>query len=81
VKKIIINSDQWQIRVAIIEDETLKNIYFEPHTQDSLERSFFKGIISKVLPGIQTAFVNIGQERAGFTYIRNRPRACSRKNL
>lgn len=69
VKKIIINSDQWQTRVAITEDGELKNIYFEPHSQELLERSFFKGVVSKVLPGIQTAFVDIGKERAGFLHI------------
>ena len=39
------------------------------HATESLERSFFKGVITKILPGIQTAFVDIGQERAGFLHI------------
>lgn len=69
MKKIIINAEQWQTRVAIVQDGKLKNIYFEPHSHDALERSFFKGKISKVLPGIQTAFVEIGQQRAGFLHI------------
>jgi ribonuclease G len=69
VKKIIINSEQWQTRVAIIDDGELRNVYFEPYSTSSLERSFFKGKISKVLPGIQTSFVDIGQERAGFLHI------------
>jgi ribonuclease G len=69
VKKIIINAEQWQTRVAIVQDNELKNIYFEPHSHDALERSFFKGKINKVLPGIQTAFVEIGQQRAGFLHI------------
>jgi ribonuclease G len=69
VKKIIINVEQWQTRVAIVQDNKLKNIYFESHSHDALERSFFKGKISKVLPGIQTAFVEIGQQRAGFLHI------------
>jgi ribonuclease G len=69
VKKIIINSDQWQTRVAIIEDNEMSNIYFEPRLQRPLERAFFKGRVSKVLPGIQTAFVDIGQAKAGFLHI------------
>jgi ribonuclease G len=69
VKKIIINSDQWQTRVAIVEENEISNIYFEPRLQKPLERAFFKGRVSKVLPGIQTAFVDIGQEKAGFLHI------------
>lgn len=69
MKKIIINSDQWQTRVAIIEDNEINNVYFERRLQKPLERAFFKGKISKVLPGIQTAFVDIGQEKAGFLHI------------
>lgn len=69
VKKIIINNEPWQTRIAITQDNELQNIYFETHTTESLERSFFKGVVSKVLPGIQTAFVDIGQERAGFLHI------------
>lgn len=47
----------------------LQNIYFEAHATQTLERCFFKGKVVKVLPGIQTAFVDIGQERSGFLHI------------
>ena len=50
-------------------DEELQNIYFASHAALNLERSYFKGVVTKVLPGIQTAFVEIGQERAGFLHI------------
>ena len=69
MKKILINVTPWQTRVAITRNDTLQNIYFGSHATESLERSFFKGKVSKVLPGIQTAFVDIGQERAGFLHI------------
>lgn len=69
MKKIIINHAPWQTRVAIMTDGKLENIYFASHTSRDLERAFFRGIITKVLPGIQTAFVDIGQERAGFLHI------------
>lgn len=49
--------------------ERLQNIYFSAHATKTLERCFFKGVVSKVLPGIQTAFVDIGQEKAGFLHI------------
>jgi len=69
MKKIIINKNPWQTRIAILKDDKLQNIYFDSHTQSTLERCFFKGIATKVLPGIQTAFVDIGQEKAGFLHI------------
>jgi len=69
MKKIIISKNYWQTRIAIIKDGKLQNIYFDSHEGRSLERSYFKGIITKVLPGIQTAFVDIGQEKAGFLHI------------
>jgi len=69
MKKILINENQWQTRVAIIRDSDLQNVYFSSHNTKNLEKSFFKGIITKVLPGIQTAFVDIGQERSGFLHI------------
>jgi len=69
MKKILINVTPWQTRVAITRGDTLQNIYFSSHVIERLERSYFMGIVTKVLPGIQTAFVEIGKERAGFLHI------------
>ena len=69
MKKIIINDTPWQTRIAIITNGKLQNIYFSTPTHEVLERAYFKGIITKVLPGIQTAFVDFGQEKAGFLHI------------
>ena len=38
-------------------------------SKKDLEKCFFKGRVSKVLPGIQTAFVDIGEKKAGFLHI------------
>jgi len=69
MKKILISANPWQTKIAVTRDDELQNIYFSSHTIENLERSFFKGTIIKVLPGIQTAFVDIGQEKAGFLHI------------
>lgn len=69
MKKILINEEPWQTRIAIIDKDGLQNIYFWSHTSNNIERCFYKGTITKVLPGIQTAFVDIGQEKAGFLHI------------
>lgn len=69
MKKILINDNPWQTRIAITRDNALENIYFSEHATQTLERAFYKSVVTKVLPGIQTAFVDIGQERAGFLHI------------
>lgn len=69
MKKIIINNNPWQIRIAIITNGKLQNIYFSTSTHEVLERAYFKGLVVKVLPGIQTAFIEFGQEKAGFLHI------------
>lgn len=69
MKKILINDNLWQTRIAILRDDALQNLYFSSHATQTLERSYFKGVVTKILPGIQTAFVDIGQDRAGFLHI------------
>ncbi|MBI2775351.1 Rne/Rng family ribonuclease [Candidatus Dependentiae bacterium] len=69
MKKIIINVAAWQTRVAILRDGQLQNIYFSSPVSTTLEQSYFKGVVTTILPGIQTAFVDIGQEKAGFLHI------------
>lgn len=74
MKRIIINHEEWQTRVAILVDGLLENVYFASPRKEPLERAYFKGKVTKVLPGIQTAFVDIGQKKddqrkAGFLHI------------
>ena len=69
MKKILISANPWQTKIAVTREGELQNMYFSSHDNQTLERSFFKGTIIKVLPGIQTAFVDIGQEKAGFLHI------------
>ena len=69
MKKILVNVEPWESRVAVVRDDLLENIYFSSATDNVIEKAFFKGTVVKVFPGIQTAFVEIGQERAGFLHI------------
>ncbi|MCK4650743.1 Rne/Rng family ribonuclease [Candidatus Babeliales bacterium] len=77
MKKILINKNVWQTRVAILHNNKLEDIYFQTHTKKDLEKCFFKGRISKVLPGIQTTFVDIGEKKAGFLHISEIDRALA----
>lgn len=81
MKHILINDNPWQTRIAITRDGSLQNIYFDSHDTQRLERCFFKGMVTKVLPGIQTAFVNIGQERSGFLHISEIDRELAVKRI
>jgi ribonuclease G len=77
MKKIFINDSPWQTRIAITNESELQHIFFTSASDSSLERSFFKGTVTKLLPGIQTAFVDIGQEKAGFLHISEVDRALA----
>lgn len=81
MKRILINKDAWQTRVAILNNERLQDIYFDTHNKEDLDRCFFKGRVSKVLPGIQTAFVDIGQHKAGFLHISEIDRALATEKV
>src|SRR5476649_1323560 len=81
MKKILINNNPWQTRIALTKDGQLQNIYFSAHAMKTLERVFIKGVVTKVLPGIQTAFVEIGQDRAGFLHISEIDRELAIDNM
>jgi ribonuclease G len=69
LKKIVISRSPWQVRAAIIDDGKLQDVYFDDQSNMELERCFYKGTVSKLIPGLQTAFVDIGQDKAGFLHI------------
>ncbi len=77
MKKILVNKEAWQTRVAVLANDRLQDIYFERTSDHEIERSFFKGRITKVLPGIQTAFVDIAQPKGGFLHISEIDRALA----
>ncbi len=81
MKRILINKDSWQTRVAVMNNDRLQDIYFDTHNKEDLDRCFFKGRVSKVLPGIQTAFVDIGQQKAGFLHITEIDRALAMEKV
>jgi ribonuclease G len=81
VKKILINREAWQTRVAVLSNDKLQDIYYDTNSKEDLERCYFKGKVSKILPGIQTAFVDIGQSKAGFLHITEIDRALATEKV
>lgn len=68
-KEIIANCDENETRVAILEDGLLQEIFIERESASGTAGNIYKGRVSRVLPGMQSAFVNIGLERDGFLYV------------
>ncbi|MDE2572079.1 MAG: Rne/Rng family ribonuclease, partial [bacterium] len=65
--EILISSDPWENRVAIVEDGTLSEIYFE--REEKVIGSIYKGKVQNVLPGMGASFVDIGLGRNAFLYV------------
>ena len=68
-KDLIISSNHHETKVAIVEDEQLVEVYFQRANEYSLVGSIHKGRVTRVLPGMQSAFVDIGLERDAFLYV------------
>ena len=68
-KEMIISSNGHETRVAILEDDLAAEIFVERERNRGVAGNVYKGRVSKVLPGMQSAFVDIGLERDGFLYV------------
>ncbi len=68
-KEIYISTNPHETRLAIVEDEQLTEIYFERENEYTLAGSIYNGKVTRVLPGMQSAFVDVGLERDAFLYV------------
>jgi ribonuclease G len=68
-KEMIVTSNGHQTLVAILEDDQVAEVSVERERQRGVVGNIYKGRVSKVLPGMQSAFVDIGLERDGFLYV------------
>ncbi len=68
-KEMIISSGDHDTRVAILEDDQVVEIFIERERQRGVVGNIYKGRVSKVLPGMQSSFVDIGLERDAFLYV------------
>src|SRR5579875_302080 len=58
-----------EVRVALLEDSGLAELYLERNARRGLVGNIYKGRVTRVLPGMQAAFVDIGLEKAGFLHV------------
>ncbi|MCU0638709.1 MAG: Rne/Rng family ribonuclease [Candidatus Krumholzibacteria bacterium] len=68
-KEIVINYTQREIRIAILEDNELVEFLIEREESRRTVGGIYIGRINAVIPGIQAAFVDIGQEKAAFLHV------------
>jgi ribonuclease G len=66
---MIISSSDLETRVAILEDDQVVEVFIERERQRGVVGNVYKGRVSKVLPGMQSSFVDIGLERDAFLYV------------
>src|SRR6201988_2395229 len=68
-KEMIISPNAHETMVAILEDDLAAEIFVERERQRGVVGNVYKGRVSKVLPGMQSSFIDIGLERDGFLYV------------
>jgi len=68
-KELVISQSRHETKVAILEDGQLVEVYFQRANEYSLAGSIHKGRVTRVLPGMQSAFVDLGLERDTFLYV------------
>lgn len=66
---ILVNSGKKEKRVGFVQNGDLVELYVEKNNDQRLVGSIFNGLVEKVIPGMQAAFVNIALERNGFLHI------------
>jgi ribonuclease G len=67
-REIIINSAPFETRVALLEQRRLTEIFIERARDKGIAGNIYKGRVTRVLPGMQAAFVDIGVEKAAFLH-------------
>jgi len=68
-KEMIISTNGHETQVAILEDDLVAEVFVERERQRGVVGNVYKGRVSKVLPGMQSSFIDLGLERDGFLYV------------
>jgi ribonuclease G len=68
-KEMVVSSTIHETRVAILEDDQVVEVFIEREQSRGVVGNIYKGRVSKVLPGMQSAFVDLGLERDAFLYV------------
>jgi ribonuclease G len=66
--EILINASTHEARAAVVENGVLQEVFLERPSRRGLISNIYKGRVSRVLPGMQAAFIDIGLERTAFLH-------------
>src|SRR5881394_3869371 len=68
-KEMIVSPNGHETMVAILEDDLVAEVFVERERSRGVVGNVYKGRVSKVLPGMQSSFIDLGLERDGFLYV------------
>src|SRR3989475_8350877 len=68
-KDLIVSSTPRETKVALLEDGAVAEFFIEREAHRGVVGNIYKGRVTKVLPGMQSAFVDLGLERDAFLYV------------
>ena len=68
-KEMIVSTNGHETMVAILEEDLVAEVFVERERQRGVVGNVYKGRVSKVLPGMQSSFIDLGLERDGFLYV------------
>src|SRR5437868_12708043 len=68
-KELVVSATRHETRVALLDDDQVVEIFHQREKEYSLAGSIHKGRVTRVLPGMQSAFVDIGLDRDAFLYV------------
>ena len=66
--EILVNAGTHESRAAVVENGVLQEVFLERDSRRGLISNIYKGRVSRVLPGMQAAFIDIGLERTAFLH-------------
>jgi len=68
-KQILVNASPYEIRVAVVENGEISSLHIERKEDKNVVGNIYKGLVKRVLPGMQAAFLELGLERTAFLYV------------
>ena len=68
-KELIINASLPEVRIALMEDGRIQELLIERQSDKGIVGNIYKGRVTRVLPGMQAAFVDVGLDKAAFLYV------------
>jgi Rne/Rng family ribonuclease len=68
-KELIINASLPEVRIALLEEGRIQELLIERQSEKGIVGNIYKGKVTRVLPGMQAAFVDIGLDKAAFLYV------------